>query len=306
MILGEPIILGGGNGIPVEIIVETKPGASVLCIKGATVLEKTANADGKAVFEVKKEGLWTIQASLDGETVETTIFIEHKISEEFPFIDPVLANNSWEKISEVARAGKASQYWNVGDTKPFVCNGTTYEAQIIGFDHDDVTDSASYGRSKAGITFQFKGVTSDSTVWDTSITGKVWSQSSLRNTTMSSLLNGMGELQNYIVGVNKECQSKAGAFSMLETIEDKLFCLSEYEIKGTKINSYTEEGRQYEFYKAGNSTQKYFGSTQKNWWTRSLYGSSSLPNYRVCITGNGSIEYRQFSESYCSAPAFCL
>jgi hypothetical protein len=57
MILGEPIILGGGGGIPVEIIVETEPGASVLCINGATVFEKTANADGKAVFEIKKEGL---------------------------------------------------------------------------------------------------------------------------------------------------------------------------------------------------------------------------------------------------------
>lgn len=306
MILGEPIILGGGNGIPVEIIVNTEAGAEVLAINGTTILSTVADENGKATLKIKKEGTWIIQASLNGETVETTIFIEHKISEEFPFVDPVLANNSWEKISEVARAGKASQYWNVGDTKPFVCNGTTYEAQIIGFDHDDVTDSASYGRSKAGITFQFKGVTSGSTVWDTSIAGRVWSSSSLRNTTMSSLLNGMGKLQNYIVGVNKECQSKTGAFSMMETIEDKLFCLSEYEIKGTKINSYTEEGQQYEFYKAGNSAVKYFGSTKKNWWTRSLYGSSSLPNYRNYIGADGSIAYEQFSKSYCSAPAFCL
>ena len=151
MILGEPIILGGGGGIPVVIIVETEPGASVLCINGATVLSKTANGDGKAVFEVKKEGLWTIQASLNGEISETEVFVEHKISEDLAFItaDPVLANNSWEVISAVARAGKASDFWNIGDTKPIKLESLTYNAQIMDFDMYDVSDPATYGRERA-------------------------------------------------------------------------------------------------------------------------------------------------------------
>ena len=60
-------------------------------------------------------------------------------------IDPVLNNNSWETISKISQAGLAAQYWNVGDTKDIVINGTvgdttftnlTVQAFIIGINHN--------------------------------------------------------------------------------------------------------------------------------------------------------------------------
>ena len=60
-------------------------------------------------------------------------------------VDPVLNNNSWETISKISQAGLAAQYWNVGDTKDIVINGTvgattftnlTVQAFIIGIDHN--------------------------------------------------------------------------------------------------------------------------------------------------------------------------
>lgn len=61
-------------------------------------------------------------------------------------INPTLDNNSWEAIKEVAELGLGARYWNLGDTKSIqlvdentymetLINGT-YEAQIIGFNHN--------------------------------------------------------------------------------------------------------------------------------------------------------------------------
>lgn len=64
-------------------------------------------------------------------------------------VDPVLNNNSWETISKISQAGLAAQYWNVGDTKDIVINGTvgrttftnlTVQAFIIGIDHNSARE----------------------------------------------------------------------------------------------------------------------------------------------------------------------
>lgn len=73
--------------------------------------------------------------------------------------DPILENNSWETIAEVAAAGKAQEYWNIGDTKILYDSGgmTKYStARIVAFDHYDYTDTDSTyngGKNKTAITF---------------------------------------------------------------------------------------------------------------------------------------------------------
>lgn len=306
-ILGEPIILGGGSGIPVEIIVETSPEASVLCINGTTVLSKTANAEGKAAFEIKKEGLWTIQASLDGETVETEVLIEHNISEDLSFVDPILANNTWEKISAVARAGKASEFWNIGDTKTFTCGSYTMTAQIIGFDHDDVTDSTSYGRTKAGITFQTVECYPTTYAWSSS--NVPWKTSTTRVTNLPAILNTMTDVKDYIVPVNKEA-TKTIDKTGIEIVSDNLFLLSMRELT---TSGYIENpaGTQYAYYAAGNSMIKYSlgSSSAKAWWTRSDKDIvDSGTNGRVAVTIYGTVSDYGYAvtNKYSYAFGFCL
>lgn len=290
MILGEPIILGGGGGIPVVIIVETEPGANVLCINGTTVLSKTANADGKAVFEVKKEGFWTIQAFLDGEISETKVFVEHKIEEELAFVDPILSNNTWEKISAVARAGKASQFWNVGDTKPITVAGSTYNAQIMDFDMYDVSDPVSYGREKAGIVFQFVECIPETKTFNEA-------QSYVQNT----------------VNLNLECKDLVPIINYPALASYNANSATIYQGKGinptgTEIFTKTTYekiavGTQYAFYAAGNSKVKHTVSSSLavNWWTRSR-GNSSDRNVYVHTSGTAS----NGTSSYYCAPVFCL
>lgn len=76
-----------------------------------------------------------------------------------PTADTILENNSWEIIAQIAAAGKAQEYWNIGDTKTlYKTDGTTKfsTARIVAFDHYDYTEGGSTynnGKNKTSITF---------------------------------------------------------------------------------------------------------------------------------------------------------
>lgn len=301
MILGEPIILGGGGGIDCVVIITTEPSAVVTATLGNASISKTANADGKAVFELKKAGVWTITASLNGETASTEIDTSFALETEIAFKKP-LAECTWEEISAVSKSGKALEWWNVGDTKQITVNGKTYNAQIIGFDHDNVTDSASYGREKAGITFQFGEIYSNEKWANTN----PWHGSSLRTTTMANILSKMDDCKNYIVPVNKISMTAYNHAS--ETIvSDSLFLLSEGEIFGALTYCGITEGSQYAFYAAGNSKLKKFDGTVLTWWTRSMqYNTKGTTKKFVYVSTGGTVSTNSYSYSSGIVPAFCV
>ena len=75
-------------------------------------------------------------------------------------------------------------------------------------------------------------------------------------------------IQNGIRPVNK-LTATSGTNSAIKTTSDKLFIFSEMEVYGSVTNSYIGEGKQYDYYKAGNSKVKKVGSTASMWWLRS-------------------------------------
>ena len=307
MILGEPIILGGGGGIACVVIITTDPSAVVTCSLGNTSISKTANADGKAVFELKKAGVWTITASLNGETVSKEIDTSLALETEIQFSKP-LAECTWEEISAVSKSGKASQYWNVGDTKKFTFNNAVYEAQIIGFDHDDVADEANYGREKAGITFQIKELVGSGIRFNTSSTNASWPNSNARAVLQSYIDEKTIDesLMNIMVQVNKLYEDSATDRTAIKSSADMLFLLSESELIGAVDLSLANTGEQYAFYAAGNSKIKYkVGTTTKGeYWTRSRKYNYS--NLFVYVNTSGTLARSTTSTSCLLAPAFCV
>lgn len=299
-----------GGGIPCTLTVETAAGAEVTATLGNKTVSATANSNGVATLVLKKEGAWTVTATLDGETKSTTVNVYHEIAEEIALItaDPILENNTWEQISEIAKSGEAANIWAVGDTKPFVCNGTTYEAQIIGFDHDDVTDSASYGRSKAGITFQFKELTPTEYIFDSSsLLGKDFTSSAMYKTHLPDLQNKLqSELLAVLVGTNKLV---AKSSSDTVTMTNQKFTLpAAIEIVGAISSLGAKdklEGTQYAFYSAGNSylKKKVGSNSSSTWWTRTL----SSMNVRAISTSSSvssSITNAGSSNALSMAPIF--
>lgn len=235
------------------------------------------------------------------------------VNAEFLPAKKTLEQQTWAEISQVAKAGEAANYWKVGDTKSLQFNGTQYVVQIIGFNHDDVTDSATYGRTKAGVTFQFGKANESATAGMYATTYKMnnsntnsggWESCLMRTSTMPEMKGYLPtELQSLIVKVNKKT-SEGNQGTNIKTSQDDLWLLSEIEIFGKTTYSVAGEGEQYKFYKDGNSTVRYRSGSTDRWWERSPYSSNSA---LFCgVNYYGSAGYNNASYTRGVSFGFCL
>ena len=216
--------------------------------------------------------------------------------------DPVFANNTWEEIALACQMGAVPDSWAVGDQKTMTIGGTDYAIDIIGKDHDDYAD----GSGKAPLTFQFNGVYVTPYQMNGSNTNTGgWLSSNMRISRLPNILSQMpNNIQSAIKGVTKK-SSKGAASPEIITSTDKLFLLSESEVKGTTDNSFDGEGTQYNYYKLGNNTIKKLNATAKFWWLRSPYIGNSI-NFCI-INGSGNASHLQSSYTDCYvSPAFCF
>lgn len=127
-------ILGLENSVsvndPDSIITVTYPaGAVCTCSDGTTTLT-APNTSGSAVFGVEI-GTWEIVASKDGKFWNEEVIIEsRRQSKEIEItvllspIGTALNNCTWEEISIIAQRGLGDTYWDIGDCKAILLNGT--------------------------------------------------------------------------------------------------------------------------------------------------------------------------------------
>lgn len=219
---------------------------------------------------------------------------------------PYLANfadNDWETIIAVCRAGICPDEWVVGNQKAMTIGGNNYMIDIIGKNHDNYAD----GSGKAPFTFQFHdcfGTTYKMNSADTSVGG--WGSSELRNTHLPTIKALMPTaIQSAIRLVNK--LTTAGSKSAeIVTTQDTLFCLSEVEALGYTSYSGAGEGSQYDYYMRGYSTLKYLSGDAKDWWMRSP--AVNYATYFICASrkSNKKFNWATATNSYGVAPAFCF
>lgn len=226
-----------------------------------------------------------------------------------------LENATWEEISALSKSGIASLYFSVGETKTITFNGTTQYVQIIGFEHDSVSDSATYGNDKAGITFQFgvcndqkkDGVYSQYYRMDTiDENSNAWQASDMRYNTMKTLKGYMPQdLQNVIVTVNKYTGAGSGSTYGTYITDDDLFLLSECEITGEAKYAVAAEGEQYEYYSYGTIVGRYLDGKYVNHWLRSpMAGDTHFTCYYDSY--NGRIDTTSPTDQLYVSFAFCV
>ena len=276
------------KGSPAEVRVMGDVGTTVTMTRGSKTLSGTVASIGYATLYPTELGDWTIVFTYNG-SQKTKVYTLEVIGivYVYPFVvGATLEATSWDNIAAVSKLGQAPNYWKVGDKKNITVNGVTYAAQIIGFDHDTLT-TADGGRTKAGITFQLVdclNTTYSMNGSNTNVNG--WRGSTMRTSTMATLLNQLSsDLKSVLKFVNK-VTSKGNNQSGLETTSDKLFLLSEIEVFGATQYSYAGEGKQYEYYTAGNSTIKKVNGSANLWWERSPY-SGGTNNF--CIVGSSGV-----------------
>ena len=248
---------------------------------------------------------------------------------------PILNNNKWEVIKQVADASQGPNYWAIGDRKEVTLNGSvgygsaartfsnqTYWVYIIGFDHN----SAKEGK---GIAFQgFK--TAQTGGVDIAVTGTKydngsgmimnltqtnaggWNGSWAYTTCMAQWKNCFPSDLQAVIRTTTLYTDNTGnestSASAVTANSNEVYYLAEYEVFGSNQYANTNEPAQqaqYDYYKAGNSRTKYRSdntSTAARWWLRSPSRSGS---YSFCYVGSDGSTYANSAYySYGSAPCF--
>lgn len=259
-------------------------------------------------------------------------------------VDSVLNNNDWETIAKVASEGKGADYWNVGDRKEIVLNGTvgaltfnnysTY-AFIIGFDHNAELEGSncihfqlaktalsggtdicftdgSYNSIGSSAAFRMNTSNTNSGGWkDSYMRNNICGTS--KSTTSGRIMGAIpAELRNALKNVTKYTNNSgsSSASSAVTATTDYFFLLSEYEVFGNITHSNTYEAnyqQQYAYYSAGNSKVKYRHNSTGSavyWWLRSPLAGN--PRAFVSVAADGTVSIGNAYYSLGFAPGFCI
>lgn len=268
-----------------EVRVMGDVGTTVTMTRGSKTLSGTVASTGYATLYPTELGDWTITFTYDGSQKVKVFTLEViGIVTVSPFVvGNSLEETSWSDLSIMSKFGVCDKYFRVGDKKNITVNGVSYPVQIIGFNHDTLTSGGT-----AGMTFQLVNCLATKYKMDTSDTNaNGWEGCLMRKTTLNSTIYGQlnSDLKAVIKAVNK-VSSVGNNSSGLETTSDKLFLLSEIEIFGSTHYSFAGEGKQYEYYAAGNSTIKTASGYKFTWWERSPRSGNTTNFCRVDTNGN--------------------
>ena len=281
---------------------------------GARIVRKTGSAptginDGKVVYEGTALS-YTDTGLTDGTTYYYRAFAynaKKKYQTEYRVINitaariqPNFADNTWDTIIEACHSGNVPDTWVAGDSKTMTIDGVNYQFDIVGKNHDTYTAGGI-----APLTFGLHDCYGTKYPMNSSGTNETgWNGSKMRTETLPAILAKMPvNIQNGIRAVNK-LTATSGSSSKIKTASDKLFTFSEMEVYGGTSDSYSGEGKQYDYYKAGNSKVKKVWSTASRWWLRSPQAYISV---RFCAVGtDGSIGNSDASDSYGVCFGFCF
>ena len=210
------------------------------------------------------------------------VFVTRLIQPGGKSYNPVFAENEWSDIIEACHANEVPDEWVADGTcyKDMLINGTNYRIDIIGKNHDDLSD----GTGKAPLTFQLHDCYATTyPMNDTNTNVGGWRDSQMRTQTMPALKALLpAEVQAGIRSVNK-LTSAGNQSSSIVTTSDELFLPTEVEVCGSIKYSFAGEGTQYEYYQAGNSKVKNRSGNAYSWWERSPRSSDSSG---FCIVGS--------------------
>lgn len=274
----------------ITLTVTIDAGSTVTVKNGGTTLTETAT-DGTAKFWLPNTGAWDVTATLSeqstNESVQCSAYQDYSVE-----LGYTLEATAWSKIHDISASGQAQNYYEIGDEKTIVLNGTvaglslnnlSISAFIIGFNHNSSVE----GNNKIHFAI---GKISDKMValcngyysmdgsgfcmnkTDTNDGG--WKDSYMRTNTLgnsgtpsspasNSLMASMpSDLRSIMQPVTKYTNNHGGGYygDYVDGTSDYMWLLSEFEVFGTTENSDSdEEGKQsqYAYFKNGNSKIAY-------------------------------------------------
>ena len=187
---------------------------------------------------------------------------------EWPITLPALGTSaedcSWNDIAKICAAGKAKEYFRLGDTKSvtIVENGVekTFLMEIVSFDADTKADG-----TKAAISWISVEVVTMREMNETKTNDGAWEGSDLRSWLQSDFYSLLpADLQDAIVVVNKTYMK---ANTENGTCQDSLWIPSSREVTGD--TSKEKSGATYSSYITSDMLKKAnLDGAKTNWWLR--------------------------------------
>ena len=330
--------IGGGGGLPIRLIVTAPTGSTISVTQGTTVLSAN-EVDGVWTFTIPSLGVWTINATIEWQSLTQDVDIskvgQYNVTLEGP-VKATLNDNDWATIKSIADESKGANYWAVGDTKEITINGkvsdgltlSNYQTwvYIIGFNHNSSVEGTgiAFGGFK---TAQASGVDvalcdsgyntiKTSGQWfnmnNSATNSGGWASCRMRSTTLPLVKSALpSELTSVIKTTSIYSDNTGGGSdtaSYVTATQDDLYLLAEFEIFGTRgLANSAEQNyqQQYAYYIAGNSKVKYKHndtSTAVAWWERSVY--ASLDPFFCAVDTNGTADDFTVTGSHGLAVAF--
>lgn len=199
-----------------------------------------------------------------------------------PPIGTALADCSWDQIDRICKAGKAEEYFCVGDTKDIVLStAEPVTMRIIGFHHDNL---AAAGGGKAAITFDTVNCLNAKAVRGNG----GYSATTLYATLVNTI---WGSLPAELRAVTKRVNKIAGEIASLVTTPASIFLLAQVEVTGTfnSTNGIAGEGVQYAFYTSGGTRIKKVNNVSSAWWLRSPHSGNGAFGQVILSDGGTSM-----------------
>jgi hypothetical protein len=299
-----PVFALPADAVSVDLVYKT--GSYPSSITDGTVIQNATS--GTAVTSLTNDVIYYFRAypkNTYGRYNTATTGNQASVTpQELPAKD-TLQNTSWANIALVAEAGKASEYWAVGDQKTValastVLGSTSIVVEILGFNHDNLTAGG-----KAPITFGMVDcfVTAQAMNGSNTNAGS-WGSCALRTTINGTVYNGLpADLKAVIKEVNK-LTSAGSQSSTINTTADNLFLFSEIEIFGSTTYSFSGEGTQYSRFATAASRIKKVNGSASYWWERSPRSGNST--YFCGVGSSGAASYSGASTAHGVALGFCV
>ena len=163
---------------------------------------------------------------------------------------------------------------DIGNQVTIALNSVNYAFDVIGFNHDALTNVNTYGKAtatgKAGITFQMHDLFATYYPMNSIHTNSGgWKSSDMRTSTMATMKGYLPSAWQSIIKPVNKASGKGGSSSGTEIVSDNCFLLAEIEVFGSTTYSVSGEGTQYAYYKAGNSKVKTMSGSASHWYERS-------------------------------------
>ena len=264
----------------------------------------------------------------------------------FPPIGTALNDMTWEQIRAISDAGKAADYFNLGDTKTITINGNagnftfsnyTVDAFIIGFNHNSTKEGSNrihfligksggklvglcdigYGieKTSAGY-FHMNTSRTNSGGWNGSAMRKTLlgnngtPSSPTANTLLAALPSDLRAVMKSVTKYTDNTGNSSNVSGNVTATSDYLFLLAEFEVQGARsyANQYEQNSQaQYNYFKAGNSKIAYRHTATENAVVWWLRSAHSAYKIYFCtVITDGSTNRGIASWSYGVLPGFAV